>query len=108
MAARSRRRTRPGAGRCSRYGFRSRKSEVRSEKGNVKGNRLILLPLAAAAAVFLMPPLRAQQSVPAGYCRIDGKAVSGAIPIPGVAVVIKSGETAAGATAATSTETDGT
>ena len=41
----------------------------------MKRNRLILLPLAAAAAVFLMPPLRAQQSVPAGSCRIDGKAV---------------------------------
>ena len=63
----------------------------------------ILAPI-VAAVVFLMPRLDAIQSVPPGHCRIEGRAMSAGTPIPGVAVVLTSGDAAA---AATSTDTNG-
>src|SRR5512147_2933758 len=56
------------------------------------------------AAVALMAPVAAIQGVPSGACRITGKATSGTTPLPGVAVTIKSGGAAKGAT---STDVDG-
>jgi trimeric autotransporter adhesin len=63
-----------------------------------------LLFLAAFLVFAAMPPLAARQSVPAGMCRLEGKAASNSIPLPGVAILIKTGTEA---TAATSTEADG-
>ena len=63
-----------------------------------------LLALALAAGVLLIPSLDARQAVPAGMCRVDGKATSGGTPLPGVSLTFKAGDTAAGAT---STEADG-
>ena len=63
-----------------------------------------LLAFGLTAAVLLMPSLDARQAVPAGMCRVDGKATSGTTPLPGVSLIFKTGETAA---AATSTEADG-
>ena len=63
-----------------------------------------LLALGLTALVLLMPPVDARQAVPAGMCRVDGKATSGATALPGVSLIFASGETAA---AATSTEADG-
>ena len=64
-----------------------------------------LLTLAAAAIVFLMPAVRAAQPQDtSGRCRVDGRVVSGATPIPGVAILFTAGEATA---AATSTEVDG-
>ena len=62
------------------------------------------LVLGLAAGVLVMPGLDARQAVPAGMCRVDGKATSGTIPLPGVSLVFTTGDTAA---AATSTEPDG-
>src|SRR5690242_4379524 len=50
------------------------------------------------------PSLDARQAVPAGMCRIEGKAVSAGTPLPGVSVVLKAGESTA---FATSSELDG-
>ena len=66
--------------------------------------RLALCVFAAVTVVWVMPPLDARQAIPPGLCRIDGKAISGAVPLPGVAIIVKSGDVAA---TATSTETDG-
>src|SRR4026209_978679 len=54
-------------------------------------------------ALTLMNPLDAQQT-PAGVCRVTGRATSGTIPLPGVAIAVKSGDAVKGIT---STETDG-
>jgi hypothetical protein len=64
-----------------------------------------LLASAALAAVTVMPPLDAWQAVPSGVCRVEGRAASGRLPLPGVAIVFKSGDAVS---AATSTEIDGT
>src|SRR3954468_4147693 len=56
------------------------------------------------AAVLAMPPLDAFQAVPAGMCRLQGQVTSGPTPLPGVALVFKTGDAVA---AATSTEPDG-
>ena len=63
-----------------------------------------LLALGLTVLVLLMPSVDARQAVPAGMCRVDGKASSGAIPLPGVSLIFKAGDVAA---AATSTEADG-
>jgi hypothetical protein len=52
-----------------------------------------LLALAVTAGVLLMPSLDARQAVPAGMCRIEGKATSGATPLPGVSLTFKAGDT---------------
>jgi hypothetical protein len=49
--------------------------------------------------------LDAQQAAAPGSCRITGRAVSGATPLPGVSVIVRSGEAVK---TATSTDTDGT
>lgn len=63
-----------------------------------------ILALGLTVLVLVMPSVDARQAVPPGMCRIDGKATSGPIALPGVSLTFKSGETAA---AATSTEADG-
>src|SRR5215213_8203469 len=63
-----------------------------------------LLALGLAVLVWLMPSVDARQAVPAGMCRVDGKASSAGTPLPGVSLVFKAGDAAA---AATSTEPDG-
>ena len=65
---------------------------------------IVLLATAAMVSVLLMPPLDARQAMPAGMCRIDGKATSGGMSLPGVTIVFKAGDAVA---AATSTEADG-
>jgi hypothetical protein len=67
--------------------------------------RAALVPLAAAAAVFVMPHVDARQPAAPGPCRLEGKATSSGTPIPGVAIVVKNGDVPSGAT---STEPDGT
>src|SRR6187401_2402748 len=54
--------------------------------------------------VGLLVPVRAQQAAATAACRVLGKAVSGAIALPGVAVIARLNDSVAGAT---STETDG-
>ena len=56
-----------------------------------------LLAFGLTAAVLLMPSLDARQAVPAGMCRVDGKATSGTTPLPGVSLIFKTGEAAAAA-----------
>jgi hypothetical protein len=63
-----------------------------------------LLALGLTVLVLLMPSVDARQAVPAGMCRVDGKASSGGTPLPGVSLIFKAGDVAA---AATSTEADG-
>ena len=59
---------------------------------------------AAALAIGPLSPIDAQQGAPSGVCRVSGKATSGATPLPGVTVTVKSGDTVKGAT---STDPDG-
>jgi trimeric autotransporter adhesin len=80
-----------------------RRSRVRL-RGSSLGQRIVLVSVAICVTFWVMPPVDARQSVPAGMCRLDGKATSSGTPLPGVAILIKAGDAAA---AATSTETDG-
>jgi hypothetical protein len=57
-----------------------------------------------AAAVALMAPLDARQAPAGSTCRMTGHVISGATPLPGVALTIKSGDAVKGAT---STDIDG-
>ncbi len=57
-----------------------------------------LLGAALAAAVAALPPIAAVQAQPDTRCRIEGTTKSGSLPLPGVAIVVKSGNTAAAAT----------
>ena len=57
-----------------------------------------------AATLALMNPLAARQAPGTGGCRISGRATSGATPLPGVAIAVKTGDTVR---IATSTEMDG-
>ena len=67
--------------------------------------RVAAIVFAGTCAFSWMGPLDAwQQSAPAA-CRISGRATSGTLPLPGVAVVIAAGDTVK---AATSTDPDGT
>ena len=59
---------------------------------------------AAALAIGPLNPIDAQQGAPSGVCRVSGRATSGATPLPGVTVTVKSGEAVKGAT---STDPDG-
>src|SRR4051812_49255204 len=66
----------------------------------------IVLIAGAAAAVTTSPTVygRIEQAVPAGSCRISGRAMAAAVPLPGVAVLVRTGDALK---AATSTDTDG-
>src|SRR4051794_37160882 len=66
----------------------------------------IVLISGAAAALATSPTVYGliEQTVPAGSCRITGRAMAAAIPLPGVAIVARTGDAVK---AATSTETDG-
>jgi hypothetical protein len=59
----------------------------------------------AAAGAFWMGPVGAWQQAAPASCRISGRASSGTLPLPGVAIVIGAGDAVK---AATSTDTDGT
>jgi hypothetical protein len=63
-----------------------------------------LLALGLTALVLLMPSIDARQAVPAGMCRVEGKASAAGAPLPGVSVTFTTGDLPS---AATSTETDG-
>jgi hypothetical protein len=65
--------------------------------------RLAVAAGAAAMTAAVMLPLEAQQGPAA--CRVAGRAASGAAPLPGVAIVVRSGETVK---AVTSSDPDGT
>src|SRR6476620_5122262 len=58
-----------------------------------------------ALAVSWMGPVDAWQQAAAGTCRITGRAVSGATPLPGVSILARTGDTVK---TATSTDPDGT
>jgi trimeric autotransporter adhesin len=68
--------------------------------------RLAIVLIAGAAAVATSPTVygRIEQTVPAGSCRISGRAMAAAVPLPGVAVLVRTGDAVK---AATSTDTDG-
>ena len=76
----------------------------RTTSGQPWWRRVALVPFVAAAAVLVMPRVGAQQTVPPGLCRLEGKVTSGGTPIPGVAIVARDGDVPAGAT---STDPDG-
>ena len=59
---------------------------------------------AAVLAIGPLNPIDAQQGTTSGVCRVSGRATSGATPLPGVTVIVKSGEAVKGAT---STDPDG-
>jgi hypothetical protein len=60
---------------------------------------------AATLAISPLSPIDAQQGAASGACRISGRATSGATPLPGVTVIVKSDDVVKGAT---STDLDGT
>src|SRR3954469_2652760 len=66
----------------------------------------IVLIAGAAAAVATSPAVYGvvDQTVPAGSCRISGRAMAAAVPLPGVAILVRTGDAVK---AATSTEPDG-
>jgi hypothetical protein len=68
-------------------------------------NALVVVFVAAGLAGSFLRPVDAQQALPPGACRITGRATSGATPLPGVTVVIRSNDAVK---AATSTDPDGT
>ena len=59
---------------------------------------------AAAMAIASIVPIGAQRDSSPG-CRVSGRAESGAVPLPGVSVAIRSGDTTS--TTSTSTDVDG-
>lgn len=65
----------------------------------------MLAVVGAALAAILVPGLDAEQAAGAGACRISGKAASAATPLPGVSIVLTSGDVVK---AVTSSDTDGT
>src|SRR6476661_7102043 len=57
--------------------------------------RLAIVLLAGAAAAVATSPTvygRIEQGIPAGACRISGRAMAAAVPLPGVAVVVRAGD----------------
>jgi hypothetical protein len=68
-------------------------------------NALVIVFVASGLAASFLRPVDAQQALPPGACRITGRATSGATPLPGVTVVIRSNDAVK---AATSTDPDGT
>ena len=58
---------------------------------------------AAAMAIASIVPIGAQRGASTG-CRVSGQAESGAVPLPGVSIAVRAGDTA---TASTSTDVDG-
>ena len=66
--------------------------------------RILFAVLVQAIAAIAMRPVAAGQAGARGACRIEGRISSGSIPLPGVAIVLATGDTTL---AATSTEPDG-
>jgi trimeric autotransporter adhesin len=73
-------------------------------RGTLHKTAFVLLTAALALAAPSLPMWAQQAAQPKG-CVVNGKAMSGTIALPGVALVVRAGETIV---AATSTESDGT
>ena len=67
--------------------------------------RVAIIAACGAMAFSWMGPVDAWQQSGAGACRVSGRAVSGTTPLPGVSVLIRTGEVVK---TATSTDPDGT
>ena len=67
--------------------------------------RVAIIAACGAVAFSWMGPVDAWQQSGAGACRVSGRAISGTTPLPGVAVLIRTGDVVK---AATSTDPDGT
>src|SRR4026209_974364 len=84
---------------------RRRDSQRHDGSGIQRVARVAIIAACGAMAVSWMRPVDAWQKAVAGACRGSGRALSGTTPLPGVSLLIRTGEVVK---TATSTEPDGT
>src|SRR6266542_2205838 len=67
--------------------------------------RIVVIAGCGTVAFWWMGPVDGSQQAAAGTCRVSGRAMSGATPLPGVSILVRTGDTVK---RAASTDPDGT